>query len=58
MTRSDVGNYLGLTIETVSRLFARFQKAELLAAQGKEISILNMRAMSEMAGTACHTHPE
>lgn len=57
MTRSDVGNYLGLTIETVSRLFARLQKAELISTQGKEVTILDMKTMSEMSGTACHTHP-
>lgn len=56
MTRSDIGNYLGLTIETVSRLFARFSKAEMLKAHGKEVEILNMKVLSEMAGTSCHTH--
>ena len=25
MTRSDIGNYLGLTVETISRLLGRFQ---------------------------------
>ena len=25
MTRGDIGNYLGLTVETISRLFGRFQ---------------------------------
>lgn len=27
MTRGDIGNYLGLTVETISRLLGRFQKA-------------------------------
>ena len=26
MTREEIGNYLGLTLETVSRLFSRFQE--------------------------------
>lgn len=56
MTRSDIGNYLGLTIETVSRLFARYQKNELLNASGKEIEILDLKTMSRMAGTSCHVH--
>ena len=56
MTRGDIGNYLGLTIETVSRLFTRYQKAELIQAQGKEVAILDMKTMSEMAGTSCTAH--
>ncbi len=56
MTRGDIGNYLGLTIETVSRLFTRYQKAGLIQAQGKEIEILEMKTMSEMAGTNCAAH--
>ena len=56
MTRGDIGNYLGLTIETVSRLFTRYQKAGLIQANGKEVTILEMKTMSEMAGTNCaHT---
>ncbi len=27
MTRGDIGNYLGLTVETISRLLGRFQKS-------------------------------
>lgn len=56
MTRGDIGNYLGLTIETVSRLFTRYQKAELIQAQGKEVTILDMKTMSAMAGTSCSAH--
>lgn len=56
MTRGDIGNYLGLTIETVSRLFTRYQKANLIQANGKEVEILDLKTMSEMAGTNCSTH--
>jgi CRP/FNR family transcriptional regulator, anaerobic regulatory protein len=56
MTRSDIGNYLGLTIETISRLFTRYQKAELINAQGKEITLLNIQSLSSMAGTNCASH--
>ena len=31
MTRDDIGEYLGLTVETVSRLFTALQKKGLLA---------------------------
>jgi len=57
MTRSDIGNYLGLAVETVSRLLTRFQTNELIAVQDKEISILNVEELSAMAGTRCHLSP-
>jgi CRP/FNR family transcriptional regulator len=41
MSRTDIGNYLGLTVETVSRVFGRFQKQNLLAVDNKEITILD-----------------
>lgn len=40
MSRSDIGNYLGLTIETVSRIFSRLQKLGLIAAEQREIELL------------------
>lgn len=50
MTRGDIGNYLGLTIETISRLLGRFQKNGLISVQGKYITILKMEELIEMAG--------
>ena len=35
MTRGDIGNYLGLTVETISRLLGRFQKSGLISVKGK-----------------------
>lgn len=53
MTRADIGNYLGLTVETISRVFSRFQKNELLSADGKEVVILNAGLLRDVAnGTA------
>ncbi|MDG6896786.1 transcriptional regulator [Actinobacillus delphinicola] len=49
MTRSDIGNYLGLTVETISRLLGRFQKMGILNVQGKYITILDMEALSSLA---------
>ncbi|TCK01651.1 CRP/FNR family transcriptional regulator [Volucribacter psittacicida] len=51
MTRGDIGNYLGLTVETISRLLGRFQKSGLLSVQGKYITINNMPELIELAGT-------
>jgi CRP/FNR family transcriptional regulator len=50
MTRSDIGNFLGLTVETISRLLGRFQKVKLITVKGKYISILDKVALSTLAG--------
>jgi len=50
MTRGDIGNYLGLTVETISRLLGRFQKSKLIEVKGKYITILDIDALSELAG--------
>lgn len=48
MSRNDIGNYLGLAVETVSRLFTRFQEQKLVRAQGKHIELLDIEAMKCM----------
>ena len=37
MSRQDIGNYLGLAIETVSRLFAHFQEQNLLTVNRRRV---------------------
>ena len=49
MSRSDIGNYLGLTIETVSRVFSRFQKSGLLKVDKKDIAIVDMQGLKTVA---------
>lgn len=49
MSRVDIGNYLGLTVETVSRVFSRMQKLELLSVDNKEIEILDVDGLQDMA---------
>jgi CRP/FNR family transcriptional regulator len=41
MTRGDIGEYLGLTLETVSRIFTGLQKKGLIAVRNKEIEIFD-----------------
>ena len=53
MPRMDIANYLGLTAETVSRLISRFQKQGLISVKGRSVSILDLIALSELAGTHC-----
>jgi len=49
MSRVDIGNYLGLTVETVSRVFSRMQKLEILQVDNKEIKILDIPGLQKMA---------
>jgi CRP/FNR family transcriptional regulator len=42
MTREEIGSYLGLSLETVSRLFSRFQDEGLITVQQKHIRILDV----------------
>ena len=49
MTRGEIGNYLGLTVETISRLLSRFQKADLIKVEGKFITILDNDALAKTA---------
>jgi len=42
MTRDEIGSYLGLSLETVSRLFSRFQDDGHITVQQKHIRILDV----------------
>jgi CRP/FNR family transcriptional regulator len=42
MSRQDLGDYLGLALETVSRLFSRFQEEKLITVQGRNVMLLNV----------------
>ncbi len=41
MTRDEIGSYLGMSLETVSRLFSRFQEDGHITVQQKHICILD-----------------
>lgn len=49
MARGDIANFLGLTLETVSRVFARLQKQEVIYAKGKDIDIRDLGALRQLA---------
>jgi CRP/FNR family transcriptional regulator, anaerobic regulatory protein len=50
MSRNEIANYLGLAVETVSRVFTRFQQNKLLEADGKEVHILDPIELCALAG--------
>lgn len=52
MTRGEIGNYLGLTVETISRLLGRFHKDELIHVDGKLIAITNIDELNKIAGNS------
>ncbi len=49
MSRVDIGNYLGLTVETVSRVFSRMQKLAIIQVDNKEIEITDMAGVQSIA---------
>ncbi len=49
MSRTDIGNYLGLTVETVSRVFSRFKKQRIIDVVQKEIEILDLPLLRTIA---------
>jgi CRP/FNR family transcriptional regulator len=53
MSREETGNYLGLTLETVSRLFSRFARDGVIRVNQREIKILDMDALRELVGKSC-----
>lgn len=52
MSRHEIGSYLGLAVETVSRLFTRFQEDGLLRVDRKHVEVLNLSALEMMGGSA------
>jgi len=46
MTRGEIGSYLGLSLETVSRLLSRFHAGGLISVQKKHIRILDIPGLA------------
>jgi CRP/FNR family transcriptional regulator len=49
MTRADIGSYLGVTLETVSRVFSRLQKQSIVKVDNKEIHVIDMAGLKAIA---------
>jgi CRP/FNR family transcriptional regulator len=50
MTREEIGSYLGLKLETVSRTFSKFQDEGLIGVQQKFIRILDSAGLGRVMG--------
>jgi len=49
MSRQDLGDYLGLALETVSRLFTRFQDEGLISVRGRHILLRSLDRLQALA---------
>jgi CRP/FNR family transcriptional regulator, anaerobic regulatory protein len=50
MTREEIGSYLGLKLETVSRLFSRFQEEGLVQVAGRSVKIVDLPTLRQLVG--------
>lgn len=48
MSRHEIGNYLGLAVETISRLFTRFQDEGLMDVRRKQVRLTNVRGLEAL----------
>lgn len=48
MTREDIGSYLGLKLETVSRTFSRFAELGLVEVRQRHLRILDAQALQDI----------
>ncbi len=52
MSRNDIGNYLGLAVETVSRVFTRFQDEKVLTVQRRNVRIHDLAALKRLSSAS------
>ncbi len=50
MTREEIGSYLSLTLETVSRTFSQFQQEDLIRVQQRFVRILDRAGLERVIG--------
>ncbi len=50
MSRDEIGNFLGLTLETVSRLFSRFAREGIIKVDKRAVHIIDPDALHQLCG--------
>ncbi|VVE22921.1 fumarate/nitrate reduction transcriptional regulator Fnr [Pandoraea terrigena] len=53
MSREEIGSFLGLKLETVSRLFSRFAQNGMIEIRQRHVKIIDAAALHELAGVPC-----
>lgn len=48
MTRGDIGNYLGLKLETISRMLSKFQEEGLISVQNKNLVLNDLTRLKQI----------
>lgn len=48
MTREDIGSFLGMTLETVSRTLSKFQKRGLIEMHGRHVHIVDFDGLRQI----------
>jgi CRP/FNR family transcriptional regulator len=48
MTGEEIGSYLGLKLETVSRLFSKLQNEGIVRVQGRNVALLDPGALRQL----------
>jgi CRP/FNR family transcriptional regulator len=49
MTREDIGNYLGLTVESISRLLSKFKQQDWLRVHSRELELVDLDSLDALA---------
>ena len=55
-TREEIGTYLGLKLETVSRTFSKFVEEGIVEVKQRHVRIVNTEALKRIVNSqqACH----
>jgi CRP/FNR family transcriptional regulator len=54
MTREEIGSYLGLKLETVSRTFSKFVDDGMIEVKQRHVRILNTEALHDIVNSKSH----
>ena len=55
MARYDIASYLGLAVETTSRLFKQFHNRGLISVDGRHVKIIDMENLKRIVDVSCET---